>query len=90
MGTCPTCGQSPNDNWPGPDDFDIPDDFDYGPPPGVWQTKEKEWIPYDELEDSHLLNIVAMLERKFTPDGLHARVFGLKGLKAEVAKRGLT
>lgn len=91
MGKCPTCGQTEHfhdePNWPDP--FDIPDEFDFGPPPGVWRTKEGEWIAYEELEDSHLLNIVAMLERKFKPDGLFAGIFGLSELKAEVARRSL-
>lgn len=73
-----------------PDDFDIPDEFDWGPDPGTWRTREGEDIPYKELENSHLLNIVAMLERKFKPDGIHAMVFGLAELRAEARERGLS
>ena len=87
MGKCPTCGQSPNDNWP--DDFDIPDEFAWGPEPGIWRTKEGEDIPYEELKDSHLLNIVAMLERTCKPNGLRARMLGLPELRAEAVRRKL-
>jgi len=86
MTVCPKCGHvDPVD----PDDFDIPDEFESWPPPGVWQTQNHEWIPYDALGDQHLLNIVAMLERKFHPSSLRARIFGLADLKKEVKRRKL-
>jgi hypothetical protein len=30
----------------------------------TWTTKEGKEIPYSELEDSHLLNILKLIERK--------------------------
>jgi hypothetical protein len=83
MSVCPKCGHLD------PDDFDIPDEFESWPPPGVWKTKEGNWIPYEELGDQHLLNIVAMLERKFHPNSVHATIFGMAGLKREVERRRL-
>lgn len=65
-----------------PDDFDISDEFDE--PDGMWQTKEGKSIPYEELGDQHLLNILTMLGRS-----CH-HYHGLEELEAEAAKRGLT
>ena len=54
-----------------PDDFDIPDEFDFPPPmprwltaaADTWVTREGQVIPIMQLGDRHLYNIHRMLKR---------------------------
>jgi len=71
----------------------------------VWVTKEGREIPYSKLSDSHLLNIIRMMDRNVhyclygNPRGemavyyadlyVEQADFTLDGLEAEAAKRGL-
>lgn len=48
----------------------------------IWITRDGQEIPYDQLDDGHLMNIIAMIRRRVDALNAHRMARGLKTRRA--------